>query len=261
MVLRFQRERKISELKVAYLGLAAEEQNAYQRYIQAEKAVQDLEMETHKSKELIAELKGKVAERKKELREFIQQLRQLRSEHDFADSPSAKLDLELESTKLISEIKTRLMLNNEDKKRIIAEKDKIEEKKEELPLLTKESEELCASWEKLRKELDQVENEFRRVDEAAFKRFTESFIQKKTEESKLDPERELINLILLLNNKRGLLYVRKKEAAKDPTTDSIELIKKYEADIKKLESQLRHKSKTLGVPPERVVELKKLFLK
>ena len=68
-------------------------------------------------------------------------------------------------------------------------------------------------------------------------------------------------MILLLNNKQSMLYVKKKEAAKDPTTESVQQIKKYASDIKKLESQINSKSKRMGVAAERVVELKKLFLK
>ncbi len=169
--------------------------------------------------------------------------------------------MEVDNTKLTSEIKTRLVLNNEDKKRVISERKKIKERTVDLPLITREVEQLGGIWESLRRDVEQVESEFRQVDEEAFKRFSESFIKKKTEESKLDPEREMINLLLLLNNKRGLLYVRKKEAAKDPTTDSAELIKKYEADVKKLELQLVSKSRRFGILPKRLEELKNLFLK
>ena len=261
LVLRYQRERKISELKITYLRLFGEEENAYQRYIMAEKSMQTIEMDMEKAKEIIIELKSRIITRRKELRELIQQLRIVKSKLNLTNSGSSNLDLEVDSTKLTSEIKTRLVLNNEDKKRVISERKKIEERMVDLPLITREVEQLGSIWESLRREVEQVESEFRQVDEEAFKRFNEAFIKKKTEESKLDPERELINLLLLLNNKRGLLYVRKKEAAKDPTTESAELIKKYESDVKKLEVQLVSKSRRFGISAKRLEELKNLFLK
>jgi len=261
LVLRYQRERKISELKITYLRLFGEEENAYQRYIMAEKSMQTIEMDMEKAKEIIIELKSRIITRRKELRELIQQLRIVKSKLNLTDSRNSNLDLEVDSTKLTSEIKTRLVLNNEDKKRVISERKKIEERMVDLPLITREVEQLGSIWESLRREVEQVESEFRQVDGEAFKRFSEAFIKKKTEESKLDPERELINLLLLLNNKRGLLYVRKKEAAKDPTTESADLIKKYESDVKKLELQLVSKSRRFGISAKRLEELKNLFLK
>ncbi len=261
MVLRLQRERKISEMKIAYFRHAAEEQNAYQVYIQAEKALQEVEIELQKSKELIVELKVKVRQRKKQLRELIEPLRRVKSRINLLVGSSSKLELELDNTKLTSEIKTLLMFNNMDKIRINSETAKIIEKKVDLPFLTKESAELGKNWEKTRQQLEQVENEFRFLDPNTWKKFAESYAKSRAEKSRLAPERELINMILLLNNKKGLLYVRKKEMAKDPTTESAKLVKKYEDDIIKLETQLANKSRSLGVPMTRLNELKNLFLK
>lgn len=261
MAIRIQRERKISELKITYLRLAGEEQNAYQRYIQAEKILQEVEIEIQKGKEIIVELKVKVKQRRKQLRELIENLRLVKSKINLIASNSSKLDLDLEDTKLTSEIKTLLMFNNEDKIRFNAETNKIAEKKVDLPYLTKESAELGNNWEIIRQQVEQVENEFRSLGPNVWKKFADTYIKGRSEESTLDPERELVNMILLLNNKKGLLYVRKKEMAKDPTTESTRLVKKYEEDIKKLETQLVKKSKRLGVSVNRLNELKSLFLK
>jgi len=261
MVLRIQREKKLSELRITYIRLAGEEQNAYQRYIQAEKALQELEIGLHKSKEIIVELKIKVKQRKKQLRELLEQLRLVKSKINLLVGSSSKLDLELEETKLVSETRNLLLFNNEDKIRINAESDKVDDKKTDLPYLTKESTELGESWENARQQLELVENDFRSLDASAWKKFAESHLKSRTQENRLDPERELVNMILLLNNKKGLLYVRKKEMAKDPTTESAKLVKKYEEDIRKLETQLVNKSKSLGVHVKRLNELKDLFLK
>lgn len=261
MVLRLQRERKISEMKIAYFRYAGEEQSAYQVYIQAEKALQEVEIELQKSKEIIVELKVKVKQRKKQLRELIEPLRRVKSKINLLVGSSSKLELELDNTKLTSEIKTLLMFNNMDKIRINSETAKIIEKKVDLPFLTKESAELGKNWEITRQQLEQIENEFRFLDPNTWKKFAESYAKSRSEKSKLAPERELINMILLLNNKKGLLYVRKKEMAKDPTTESAKLVKKYEDDIIKLETQLANKSRSLGVPMTRLNELKNLFLK
>ncbi len=259
--LRIQKERKISELKINYLRIASEEENAYNRYIQAEKLLQTTEMEMQKCKDIILALKKNMLPRKRELQELIENLRVVKTRHALNPSESALLDAELEVTKLTSEIKTRWVLNDEDKKKIIAERARINEKNTNLPILSREVEELSALWEEVRRELEKVEAAFHNLDEVVFKRFSESHIKKRTEEGKLDPEREIINLILLLNNKRGMLYVKKKEAAKDPTTESMQQIKKYGDDIKKLASQITIKSKRMGISPDRVVELKRLFLK
>ena len=259
--LRVQKERKISEFKINYLRIASEEENAYNRYIQAEKIFQTIEMDAQKCKDIILALKKNMIPRKRELQELIEELRIVKSRHALNPSESALLDAELELTKLTSEIKTRWVLNDEDKKKIIAERARMTEKNADLPILSKEVEELSALWEEVRKELEKVEVAFHDLDQGAFKRFSESFIKKRTEEGKLDPEREIINLILMLNNKRGMLYVKKKEAAKDPTTASMQQIKKYNDDIKKLSYQITIKSKRMGISPDRVVELKKLFLK
>ena len=259
--LRVQKERKISEFKINYLRIASEEENAYNRYIQAEKIFQTIEMDAQKCKDIILALKKNMIPRKRELQELIEELRIVKTRHALNPSESALLDAELEITKLTSEIKTRWVLNDEDKKKIIAERARMTEKNADLPILSKEVEELSALWEEVRKELEKVEAAFHNLDQGAFKRFSESFIKKRTEEGKLDPEREIINLILMLNNKRGMLYVKKKEAAKDPTTASMQQIKKYNDDIKKLSYQITIKSKRMGISPDRVVELKKLFLK
>ena len=259
--LRVQKERKISEFKINYLRIASEEENAYNRYIQAEKIFQTIEMDVQKCKDIILALKKNMIPRKRELQELIEELRIVKTRHALNPSESALLDAELEITKLTSEIKTRWVLNDEDKKKIIAERARMTEKNADLPILSKEVEELSALWEEVRKELEKVEVAFHDLDQGAFKRFSESFIKKRTEEGKLDPEREIINLILMLNNKRGMLYVKKKEAAKDPTTASMQQIKKYNDDIKKLSYQITIKSKRMGISPDRVVELKKLFLK
>jgi len=259
--LRVQKERKISEFKINYLRIASEEENAYNRYIQAEKIFQTIEMDVQKCKDIILALKKNMIPRKRELQELIEELRIVKTRHALNPSESALLDAELEITKLTSEIKTRWVLNDEDKKKIIAERARMTEKNADLPILSKEVEELSALWEEVRKELEKVEAAFHNLDQGAFKRFSESFIKKRTEEGKLDPEREIINLILMLNNKRGMLYVKKKEAAKDPTTASMQQIKKYNDDIKKLSYQITIKSKRMGISPDRVVELKKLFLK
>lgn len=261
MAIRIQRERKISELKITYLRLAGEEQNAYQRYIQAEKTLQEVEIEIQKGKEIIVELKVKVKQRRKQLRELIENLRLVKSKINLIANNTSKLDLDLEDTKLTSEIKTLLMFNNEDKIRLNAETNKIAEKKVDLPYLTKESAELGNNWEIIRQQVEQVENEFHSLGPNVWKKFADTYIKNRSEESTLDPERELVNMILLLNNKKGLLYVRKKEMAKDPTTESTRLVKKYEEDIKKLETQLVKKSKRLGVSVNRLNELKSLFLK
>ncbi|MFH1071694.1 MAG: hypothetical protein V1794_18905, partial [Candidatus Glassbacteria bacterium] len=163
--------------------------------------------------------------------------------------------------KLTSEIKTRLAFSNEDKTRIINEMRKIQEKQQDLPFLTKESADLGNVWENLRQALEQIENEFRSLDQFAFKKFSEQFIKTRSAENRLDPERELVNMILLLNNKRGMLYVRKKEMAKEPTTESQRLVQKYEDDIRKLEVQLVHKAKNLCISAKRLNDLKNLFLK
>ena len=261
MVLRIQRERKISEFKVNYMRLAGEEQAAYQRYIHAERALQDVEMDMHKSKELIAELRIRLKHRRTELRELIEKMRLVKAKINLLTGSAKNLDLEVDRTKLTSEIKSRLMFNNDDKKRILNEVKKIQEKLGDLPFLAKESAELGTTWENLRQALEQIENEFRTLDQFAFKKFSDQFIKTRTAENRLDPERELVNMILLLNNKRGLLYVRKKEMAKDPTTESQQLVKKFEDDIKRLEVQLGHKAKNLAIAPKRLNELKSLFLK
>lgn len=261
MVLRIQRERKISEIKITYLRLAGEEQGAYQRYIHAEKALQEVEIGLQKSKDIIAELRVKVSQRRKQLRELVEHLRLVKSKINLLGGSSTKLDLELENTKLTGEIKSLLMFNNEDKIKINMEIAKMSDKKADLPFLTKESAELGETWEIARQQLEQVENDFRSLDLNAWKKFADSYIKSRSEESKLDPERELVNMILLLNNKKGLLYVRKKEMAKDPTTESAKLVKRYEEDIKKLETQLVNKSRSLGITGKRLNELKDLFLK
>jgi len=261
MVLRIQRERKISEYKVNYMRLAGEEQAAYQRYIHAERALQDTEMDVLKSKELVAELKLRVVRRRKELRELIENLRLVKAKIDLLTGSGKNLDLEVDRTKLTSEIKTRLAFSNEDKTRIINEMRKIQEKQQDLPFLTKESADLGNVWENLRQALEQIENEFRSLDQFAFKKFSEQFIKTRSAENRLDPERELVNMILLLNNKRGMLYVRKKEMAKEPTTESQRLVQKYEDDIRKLEVQLVHKAKNLCISAKRLNDLKNLFLK
>ncbi len=259
--LRVQRERKISEYKINYLRIAAEEENDYNHYLQAEKKLQESEMEAQRCKDNILALKKNIIPRKQELRELIETLRAVKNRSDLTSTESVLLDVELEITKLVSEIRTRWLLNDEDKKKIITERTRLNEKSEDIPLLSKEVEEFNAVWEESRKVLDKIETEFQQLDARAFKSFASSFIKKRTEEGKLDPEREMINLILLLNNKQGMLYVKKKEAAKDPTTESIEQVKKYSNDIRKLESQITIKSKRMGLTPERVVELKKLFIK
>ena len=53
LVLRYQRERKISELKITYLRLFGEEENAYQRYVMAEKSMQTIEMDMEKAKVML----------------------------------------------------------------------------------------------------------------------------------------------------------------------------------------------------------------
>jgi hypothetical protein len=260
-VLRVQKERKISEFKINYLRIASAEENAYSRYLQAEKNYQIIEMELEKNKDIILLLKKNMIPRKRELRELIESLRIVKTRHALNPSESALLDAELEITKISGEIKTRWFINDEDKKKIIAERTRMNEKNADLPILSKEVDELNIVWDGLRKELEKIELAFLQLDKDAFKRFSESFIKKRTEEGKLDPEREIINMILLLNNKQGMLYVKKKEAAKDPTTESMQQVKKYANDIRKLESQISIKSKRMGLPPERVVELKKLFIK
>ena len=261
MILKVQKERKISECKIAYMRLSGEEQASYQRYVQAEKTYQDVEIDIEKSKEIIGVLRLKVQHRRKELRELIEQLRVVKTKINLQTGSSSKLDLELEKTKLTSEVKTRLMLNNEEKLRLIHEKGKIEEKTVDLPFLAKESAELSTAWENLRKQVEQVESDFRALDFNAFKRFADSFIKSRSSEHKLDPERELVNMILLINNKKGLLYARSKEMAKDPTTESARLTKQYEGDIKKLDARLICRSKGLGVSPKRLNELRNLFFK
>jgi len=261
MVLEILRERKIAEMKTTFMQLAGEEQNKYQHYIQAEKTLQEAEIEIQRSKEIIVKLKARMRERKKELRELIEQLRLVRSR---IDSPSANflvMNLELNNTEMTSRLESLLMFNNKDKIRITAELAKTEEKKGDLPYLTKKSAQLGENWDKALQNLEQVANKFRSLDINAWNNFAESYSKIRSEKSKLDPERDLINMILLLNNKKGLLYMLKKEMAKDPNNESSRLVKKYEVDIKKLEVRLRNKSRSMGISPTRLNKLKNLFLK
>ncbi len=261
MALRYQRARKISEIKVAYLRLASQEESAYQRYLTVEKRAQQLELELDKSRESIAELRSKLRSRRGELRELIGRLRIVRSRLALVGPEEGTLDDEIEETKLLAEVRTRLILSQEDKRRIAGDRLRVAERLRELPEVAQESEKNSKAWDQLRRELEAMETEFRKLDEEAFRKFAEAYVQKRTEDKRLDPERDLVNLILLLNNKRGLLYVRRKEAAKDPTTDSQEQIKKHEADIRKLEGQLVTKSRNYGISVERLEELRNLFLK
>ncbi len=260
MVLRIQRERKISEFKVNLMRIYGSEQNAYHRYIQAERAVQDVEMDAQKSKELVAQLKIRVRKRRLRMRELIDTLRLVKVRLNLV-SKGDKLDLELQRSKTESEIKTLLALNNQDKQRINDEKRRLREHQEMLPQMTEESAELSTAWENLRNQVDIVENDFRKLDEHAFRKFADQFSTSRDQDNRSDPEREIVNMILLLNNKKGLLYVRRKEMAKDPTTESQKLVKKHERDIGKLERQLVRKSKSLGIQPKRINELQKMFSK
>jgi hypothetical protein len=260
MVLRFQHAKKISDSKIQYLRVVSAENNAYQHYVQAAKNLQDMELNVEKSRQTIAVVSQNLDARKKELRELIGKLRIIKNNQGPEGQGKNDLDTELELTKLTGEVKTRLIMNNEDKKRIIAERLRIAENRANIPDLEKEAEELSGVWDAQRRELERVENEFRRLDNEEFQRFSKSYVNKRSEQGNADPEREVINLILLLNNKQGMLYVRKKEAAKDPTTESVTQIKKYSDDIRKLEAQLNLKSRRLGIAAERVAELKKLFL-
>lgn len=260
MVLKIQRERKISEFKVNLMRLYGSEQNTYHRYIQAERAVQDVEMSSQKNKELVVKLKVRVHERRHEVRELIETLRMVRVRLNLG-SKGDKLDLELQRSKTESEIKTLLAFNNQDKLRINNEKRRLRENQEMLPQMTEEAAELSTAWENLRNQVDVIEGDFRKLDEHAFRKFADQFNHSRENEDKNDPEREIVNMILLLNNKKSLLYVRRKEMAKDPTTESQKLVKKYEQDIGKLERQLVRKSKSLGLKPKRVNALQKMFSK
>ena len=73
--LRIQKERKISEFKINYLRIASEEENAYTRYLQAEKNLQVYEMEVQKCKDDILAHKKNMIPRKRELRELLENLR------------------------------------------------------------------------------------------------------------------------------------------------------------------------------------------
>lgn len=260
LVLKIQRDRKISDLKIQYLRISANEESAYQRYIQAERQSQDIELKEEKSHQTISLLKSSIIGRRRELRELIDRLRIIKRKYNLVGSGRVSLDDDVEMTKLINEVRSRLTMNNEDKKRIISEKSKIVDSVASMADLRQESDQYEKEWEKVRREVDKVEIEFRKLDEEEFVRFCKAFIKKRSEEGSLDPEREIINLLLMLNNKQGMLYVRKKEAAKDPTTESIELIHKYNDDIRKLEAQLRVKAKRLGISAQRIEELKNLFV-
>ena len=242
------------------MRLYGSEQSAYHRYIQAERAVQDIEMESQKSKDLVIQLKIRVRQRRSRMRELIDNLRLVKVKLNLA-SKGNKLDLELQRSKLESEIKTLLALNNQEKQRINDEKRRLQENQEMLPQMTEESAELSSAWENLRNQVDVVENDFRKLDEHAFRKFADQFANNRDKDDRNDPEREIVNMILLLNNKKSLLYVRRKEMAKDPTTDSQKLVKKYEQDIIKLEKQLVRKSNSLGIQPKRINELQKMFSK
>jgi hypothetical protein len=260
MVLKIQRERKISEFKVNLMRLYGSEQAAYHRYIQAERAVQDVEMEAQKSKELVIQLKIRIRQRRTRLRELLESLRLVNTRLGIV-SRGDKLDLELQRAKLENEVKTLLALNDQEKKRVNDEKRRAQESLDMLPQMTEESAEFSTRWESLRSQVDVVENDFRKLDEHAFNKFADQFASRRDQEDKSDPEREVVNMILLLNNKKSMLYVRRKEMAKDPTTESQKLVKKYEGDIVKLEKQLVRKSKSLGIQPKRVNELQKMFSK
>ena len=260
MVLRIQRERKISEFKVNLMRLYGAEQSAYHRYIQAERAVQDVELDAQKSKEMVVQLKIRIRQRRTRLRELIESLRLVKTRLSLV-SRGDKLDMELQRAKLENEIKTLLVLNDQDKKRVNDEKRRFKESQDMMPQMTEESAELSTRWESLRSQVEVVESDFRKLDEHAFKKFADQFAASRDQEDKSDPEREVVNMILLLNNKKSMLYVRRKEMAKDPTTESQKLVKKYESDIVKLEKQLIRKSKSLGIQPKRVNELQKMFSK
>jgi len=260
LVLKLQRDRKISDLKIQYLRTAANEESAYAHYIQAERQLQDLELKEEKSRQSISVLKSNLIGRRNELHELIDKLRIIKRKYSLVGSGRMNLDDDLELTKLISEVRSRLVLNNEDKKRIIFERSRIVETLVSLTEIRQETGEHETAWEKVRREMDKIEVDFRKLDEEEFVRFCKAFIKKRSEEGSLDPEREIINLLLMLNNKQGMLYVRRKEAAKDPTTSSIDLIHKYNDDIRKLEMQLRVKAKRLGITAQRVEELKRLFV-
>ncbi|MBW7995011.1 MAG: hypothetical protein FVQ81_00280 [Candidatus Glassbacteria bacterium] len=260
MVLRIQRERKISEFKVNLMRLYISEQTAYNRYLQAERAVQSVEMDAQKSKEQVVALKVRVRQRRSRTRELIEELKLVKVRVGLVTGGD-KLDLELSRSNLENEIKTLLALNNQDKQRINDEKRRVDESLLMLPQMTEESAELSTRWENLREQVDQFESDFSKLDEYAFRKFADQFAANRDQEDKHDPEREIVNMILLLNNKKGLLYVRRKEMAKEPTTESQKLVNKYEQDILKLEKQLIRKSKSLGVQPERVNALQKMFSK
>jgi hypothetical protein len=260
LVLKIQRDRKISDLKIQYLRISASEESDYQRYIQAERQLQDVELKEEKSHQTISLLKNNIIGRRRELRELIDRLRIIKRKYNLVGSGRMSLDDDVDMTKLISEVRSRLMMNNEDKKRIKSERLKIVDSVASMTDLRQETEQYEKEWEKIRREVDKLEIEFRKLDEEEFVRFSKAFIKKRSEEGSLDPEREIINLLLMLNNKQGMLYVRKKEAAKDPTTESIDLIHKYNDDIRKLEAQLRVKAKRLGISAQRIEELKNLFV-
>ncbi|MEA2063935.1 MAG: hypothetical protein U9P14_09580, partial [Gemmatimonadota bacterium] len=116
LFLRFQRERKLSEFKINYLRLSSEEENAYHHYLESEKRLQASEMDCERIKEIVSRIKQSIAARKAELRELIGDLRAIKIKQDLKDSESATLDAELAITKLTSKIRTRLVLNNEEKK-------------------------------------------------------------------------------------------------------------------------------------------------
>ncbi|MCE5271695.1 hypothetical protein LLH00_10480 [bacterium] len=260
LVLKLQRDRKISDLKIQYLRTAASEESAYQHYIQAERQLQDLELKEEKCRQTISILKSNIIGRRNELHELIDKLRIIKRKYSLVGSGRMNLDDDLELTKLTSEVRSRLVLNNEDKKRVIFERMRIKEAVASLTETRQETGEHETAWETVRREMDKIEIDFRKLDEDEFVRFCKAFIKKRSEEGSLDPEREIINLLLMLNNKQGMLYVRRKEAAKEPTTSSLDLIHKYNEDIRKLEMQLRVKAKRLGITAQRVEELKRLFV-
>ena len=277
-LLKIQRERKIADLKIKYLRVNSEEQSGYAKYLLAEKNLQTVEMELQKIGESITALHNEMKNKRHKCRAMIMNLRDLKmgltpdeddeesSNQDSvlgeSDVPQMDyLDIEVKTVKTTSELRNIWTLLNVDRHRIISEKRKRKNRQDELPILTDEVDTAYDSWNMLNKEIEKIELDFRSLDKEAYKKFIESQVKRSKEKDTADPERELVNLILLLSNKKGILYARKKEAAKDPTTSSSDQIKKCEEEIRKLESQITLKSKKNMIPAERVTELKKMFVK
>ena len=165
MVLKIQRDRKISDLKIQFIRLASSEESAYQHYIQTERELQDNELKVEKSRQTILSLRNSLKAGRQELREMINKLRLVKRKYALVGVVKMSLDDELEFTRLAEEVRNRLLSNNEDKKRIASENEKIIQIVAPFEELRRESVENEKVWEGIRRELDRIEAEFRKLDD------------------------------------------------------------------------------------------------